>query len=257
MEKAPTIEEYISEKNNDILDAFCRISVLEYSDDSRYTPYVLGDDFDAMDVHDFLVNSANELEYIQLKTIYNKEVLHRKLLLILSSLSMGKTNLEIIVPAGAQNLISDILQKQSEHLIKNNNFLLDMLDSSEAIITITDNHHNCRCLKYLKVYPNGHLKVVTENLKDYSFDITDIQLEKNVLDKLIQYCRSTVKKRITSGLYIAEDDRHAMDAYKLTYHTKWLGIEKVEYGVDLYDYFKEEHKNTVINKIINGAFIKE
>lgn len=251
MVKAPTIEEYISEKNNDILNAFCRISVVEYYNGICCSPNVLGDDFDAMDIHDFLVNSTKDIEYIQLKTIYKEEVLYRKLLLILSSLAMGKTKLELIVPAGAQNLISDILQKQSEHLIKSNSYLLDMLDSSEAMITIKDNHHNCRYMKYLKVYPNGHLKVVTENLKDYSFNITDVQLENKVLDKLTQYCRATVRKRMTSGPYFAEDDRHAMDAYQLKYHTKWLGIDKVEYGVDLFDYFGEYHVSAVIQGIMD------
>lgn len=251
MEKAPTIEEYISEKNNDILNAFCRISVVEYYNGICCSPNVLGDDFDAMDIHDYLVNSTKDIEYIQLKTIYKEEILHRKLLLILCSLSMGTTKLELIVPTGAQNLISDILQKQSEHLIKRNNYLLGMLDSSEAMLTITDNHHSCRYMKYLKVYPNGHLKVVTENLKEYSFSVTDIQLENSVLDKLMQYCRATVRRRINSGPYIGEDDRRTMDAYQIKYHTKWLGIEKVEYGVDLYDYFEESPNSAVIQEIMD------
>ena len=50
-------------------------------------------------------------------------------------------------------------------------------------------------------------------------------------------------------------------AYQLKYHTKWLGIDKVEYGVDVYDYFEEEHDNAIIRGIIEncrfGGFVRD
>lgn len=138
--------------------------------------------------------------------------------------------------------------------------MADEDDDCNALLTISDKHKEYRHgLNYVKVLSNGQLKIVEEDHEHYKFNVYYLDLEKELFEEIKQYASDEISRRIKVPYGLCIDDRCFLSAFRLEYHTTWLGIAKtkVKADIDLYDYFADKHSTEVVQRVMELPFVLE
>lgn len=254
----PMVQEWVEKENNSLIDAYCRISLAEYRPFEYQNIFKITDKTGYEEIKNYLITSKNYLECIKLPELTCNESLQRMMFILLRAIEQYKGEILLLVPVGMLTIVGNVLYNQTEYGVKFHEFLADEDDDRDALLTISDKHKEYHCgLNYVKVLSNGRLKIVEDDNEHYKFNIYYLDLDKELFEEIKHYTNEEILRRIKAQYGLIIDDRCFMSAFRLEYHTKWLGIEKVKYGIDLYDYFSDKHNAAVIQRILELPFVLE
>lgn len=253
------IKEWVEKENNSLIDAYCRISVAEYNSFEYPDIFEITDKTGYDDIKKFLAASKNFFECIKLSERTCKEDLELKTHWLLYVIENYAGEVLVLVPIGMLDTVKKLLEKQTKHGVEFHEFLADESDDCNALLTISDKHKEYRCgLNYVKMLSNGQLKIVEEDHEHNKFNIYYLDLDKELFEGIKQYANDEIFRRIKSRYGLCIDDRCFLSAFRLKYHTTWLGIAKTKTAdIDLYDYFADKHNAAVIQRILELPFVLE
>lgn len=256
----PMIKEWVEKENNSLIDAYCRISLAEYNSFEYPNIFEITNKTGYEGIKKYLVASKKYYECIKLSDRTCKEDLERNMHWLLNAIENYEGEVLLLVPIGMLDTVKKLLEKQTKHGVDFNEFSADEDDDYNALLTISDKHVEYHCgLNYIKVMSNGQLKIVEEDHEQYKFNVYYLDLEKEMFEEIKQYVNEEIFRRIKAQYGLIIDDRCFMSAYRLEYHTTWLGIAKtnVKADIDLYDYFVDKHSVEVIQRILELPFVLE
>ena len=109
-------------------------------------------------------------------------------------------------------------------------------------------------IDFMKIYPDGKGVIVASS--DYRFEKTEFFVPEKILHPLCEAVDERVRKILSEGEMIREDDRCFMKAFEMTYGFAWLGYSRKE-GYACRDYVFEKSFPEYLERIMRLEVVKE